>query len=125
MWYLITVEPHDFLELSVNQDEIKINYQEQSDGIAEFKVNNLERYFHIQVYVDSYEPYYLNEIYKICPTGFTCINHATVLLHWKDEEERLNSILNTIIHPKDKFCVFKIAEVILSNFLPKEFLKKK
>jgi hypothetical protein len=124
MWYIITVESHDFLKLKVEQDEVNFKFIGKDDGIPKFNVSEGNKLYSIEVYDDSYEPYYLNEIYKINPSGFTCINHTTILLKWKDEIEELISILKTIIYSKDKFAVFRISDVIASNFLPVEYLNQ-
>jgi hypothetical protein len=124
MWYIIAIEPYDFLKLEVEQDEVNFKFQGKDDGIAIFNVSEGDKQYSIEVYDDSYEPYYLNEIYKLNPAGFVCINHASVLLKWKDEAENLNCILREIINPKDKYAVFKISEILASNFLPVEYLNQ-
>jgi len=124
MWYIITIEPHDFLELKVEQEDVNFNFEGRESGISQFNVNQGDRLYSIELLDDSYEPYYLSEIYKINPSGFTCINHATVLLKWKDEAEKLKSILKKVLYPKDKFAVFQVSNIIASNFLPVEYLSQ-
>jgi hypothetical protein len=124
MWYIITIEGHDFLKLKVEQDEVKFKFQGKDDGIPKFSVTEGDKIYSIEVYDNYYEPYYLNEIYRINPSGFTCVNHATVLLKWKGEVEELKNLLNAIIDRKDKYAVFQISDVTASNFLPVEYLNQ-
>lgn len=124
MWYIITIEPHDFLKLKVEQDGVNFKFQGKDEGIPKFNVTDGDKIYSIEVYDDSYEPYYLNEIYKINPAGFTCVNHSTVLLKWYGKDEELKKAVNEIIDRKDKFVVFQISDVIASNFLPVEYLNQ-
>ncbi len=124
MWYIITAEPHDFLRLKVQRDESTFKFVEKVEGAPIFDVSEGKKLYSIEMYDDSYEPYYLNEIYKINPKGFTCLNHTTILLQWKDEVEVLKGLLVSLINPKDKFVVFRISDVIASNFLPVDYLNQ-
>lgn len=124
MWYIIAIEPHDFLELKVSQDEVNFKFQGKENGVPIFNVSEGDKYFSIEVYDDEFEPYYLNELYKLDPSGFVCINHTTVLLRWGNDVEKLYSNLKNILHTKDKYAVFKVSEVIASNFLPVDYINQ-
>jgi hypothetical protein len=124
MWYLITIEPDEFLKLHVQQGEVRYKFQGKDNGTPVFDVDEGLKKYSIEVYDETYKPYYLDEIYTINPSGFTCINHNTVLLEWNEEEATLTNTLNTILYKKDKYAVFKISELLSSNFLPVEYLNQ-
>jgi len=124
MWYLITFEDSDFVRLKIEQGDTSYKFEGEEENKPIFAITEEEKTYELEVLDDTPDTYRLRELNKLNPKRFILLNHASVILEWKEGIESLQTDLKQIFNPKDKYVIIPVSEISASNFLQVQYLNQ-
>ncbi len=121
MWYLITFEDLQFVNLRVSQNNTNQEFESFEDDKPVFNIREGLKKFEIDA-DDSggLTSDYLSELHSLSKGQFILLNHAAVLLKWVSDIESLKQSVAELLGRKDKFSIFSVTQLVASNFLSLE-----